>query len=368
MSWAHASPWRVLMVTARFPPYSGGVETHVREVAPRLVGLGLNVEVLTTDPSGEQPKRELIDGVKVLRIPAYPRNRDYYFAPGILHHLRAGRYDLVHLQGYHNLVAPLTMLAALRARTPYLVSFHSGGSSARLRRLIRGAQRLALRPGFAWSARLIAVSQFELDLFSRSLRLAPSRFALIRNGSSMPPPSTKPNPTKPLVLSVGRLERYKGHHRLVAAWPLVLQRQPSARLRILGVGPYQDELKRQVDRLRLEGNVEIGSIPPGRPQLMSDALGSANLVALLSDYEAHPVALMEAVAVGRPVLVTDSSGLTELVAAGLAKGIPVDASPELIAQAVIQQLRAPLTPGTAALPTWDECASELHDLYRSILQ
>ena len=356
------------MVSARFPPFIGGIETHVREVAPRLASLGLDVEVLTTDPTGELPQHELLDGVSVVRIPAYPRERDYYLAPGILSHLRPGRYDLVHLQGYHTLVAPLTMYAAHRSRTPYVVSFHSGGHSALQRRMVRGVQRLALRPGFVEARRLIAVSQFELNLFRRSLRLAASRFALVPNGCRMPLPSTAPDPDLPLVLSVGRLERYKGHHRLIAAWPQVLEARPAARLRILGVGPQEAELRRQVEALGLNGNVEITSVPPGNPQAMADALGRANLVALLSDYEAHPVAVMEALAVGRPVLVTESSGLTEIASAGHARGVPQGAGSDLIARAILEQLHAPLEVDTTELPTWDQCARQLHDLYASVLR
>jgi glycosyltransferase involved in cell wall biosynthesis len=101
---------------------------------------------------------------------------------------------------------------------------------------------------------------------------------------------------------------------------------------------------------------------------MSDELGGANLVALLSDYEAHPVAVMEALAVGRPVLVTESSGLTEIAAAGHARGVPHDAGPELIAHAILEQLHAPLEVDTTELPTWDQCASQLRDLYASVLR
>ena len=359
---------RVLMVTARFPPYSGGIETHVREVAPRLARQGVDVVVLTTDLSGELPERETVEGVEVLRVPAYPRDRDYHFAPAILSHVRPASYDLVHLQGYHNLVAPLTMIAARRARIPFVVSFHSGGHSARIRRMVRGVQRVALRPGFVSAARLVAVSQFELELFSRSLRLARSRFVLIRNGSRMPLPSTTPDPDVPLVLSVGRLEHYKGHHRLIGAWPSVLERQPGARLRILGVGPYEAELRRQVHERGMGANIEIASIPAGSPQAMADALGRAHVVALLSDYEAHPVAITEALAVGRPVLVSQTSGLNELVDAGLARGLPSNAGPEEISRGILQQLEDPLPVDTRALATWDDTASQLHDLYRSVLR
>lgn len=358
---------RLLMVSARFPPFTGGVETHVREVAPRLAKRGVEVVVLTSDPSGQQPSVEVVDGVQVVRIPAYPRHRDYYFAPGIVEHLRSRRYDLVHLQGYHTLVAPLTMFAARRASIPYVVSFHSGGHSARLRRMARGVQRLVLHPGFSGASRLIAVSSFELDLFRRSQHLASSRYTLIRNGSSMPPPSTVADDDAPVVLSVGRLERYKGHHRLIAAWPYVLEHRPTARLRILGVGPYEPQLRRQVSALGLDGSVEFGSIPAGNPQAMADAYGQAHVVALLSEYEAHPVAVMEALAVGRPVVASQSTGLAEIVAGGLARGVASDATAAEIAGALLRQIHDPLEVDRTTLPTWDDCAAQLHDLYRSVL-
>lgn len=358
---------RLLMVSARFPPFTGGVETHVREVAPRIARLGVDVVVLTSDPSGQLPQGEVVDGVQVVRIAGYPRRRDYYFAPGILQHLRSNRYDLVHLQGYHTLVAPLTMFAARRARTPYVVSFHSGGHSARFRRMARSVQRLALNPGFRGASRLIAVSRFELDLFRRSQHVASSRYALIRNGSTMPRPSTVADEEAPLVLSVGRLERYKGHHRLISAWPYVLERRPTARLRILGVGAYEPELRRQVSALGLDGSVEISSIPADNPQAMADAYGQAHVVALLSEYEAHPVAVVEALAVGRPVLVTESTGLAEIVSDGLARGVASDASAAEIAVGLLRQVHDPLLVDRTSLPTWDDCAAQLHDLYRSVL-
>ena len=357
---------RLLMVTARFPPFIGGIETHVREVAPRLARLGVDVVVLTCDPTGQLPPNEIVDDVEVVRIPAYPRNRDYYLAPGIFAHLRAERYDVVHLQGYHTLVAPLTMLAARQAGIPYVVSFHSGGHSARFRRLARGAQRLVLRPGFMAASRLIAVSRFELNLFRRSLRLSSSRFAMIRNGCLMPSPSTVPDPEAPQVLSVGRLEQYKGHHRLIAAWPYVLAGAPAARLRILGVGGYERELRRQVRALGLDASIEITSIPAGNPQAMADALGQATVVALLSDYEAHPVAVVEALAVGRPVLASRSTGLGEIVAAGLARGVASDATAKQVAVEILRQLDDPLAADLTTLPTWDDCATQLHNLYRSV--
>lgn len=364
---AASSQPHVLLVTARFPPDAGGVETHVAEVAPRLAAIGMRVTVLTTDRVGDRPAREVVGGVSIVRVRAYPRTRDYYFAPGLRHQIRSIGADLVHVQGYHTLVAPLAMAAAAEAGIPYVVSFHSGGHASALRTRLRRVQRLVLRPWLRRAARLIAVSRYELALFQRDLRLSPSRFTLVRNGSSMPSPRRRRSSERPLVVSAGRLERYKGHHRLVAAWPAVVARVPGARLRILGTGPDEEDLRAAIAAASLEDSVTVGSIPASDRQAMADALGEASLVALLSEYEAHPIAVMEALAVGTPVIVTRTSGLAELVADGLAAGLAPDATASEVADAVIHELEHPRALNRARMPSWDDCAAQLRAIYLDVL-
>jgi len=125
---------RVLMVTPRFLPLLGGVEMHVDQVARRLVERGVQVTVLTTDTTGELPRREHLAGIEVRRVPAWPARRDYYFAPGLYGEIRDSRSDVVHVQSFQTLVAPVAMHASLRADLPYVVTFHAGGHSSRLRR------------------------------------------------------------------------------------------------------------------------------------------------------------------------------------------------------------------------------------------
>ena len=51
------------------------------------------------------------------------------------------------------------------------------------------------------------------------------------------------------MLSSGRLERYKGHHRAIEALPLLRSTHPDAHLVILGGGPYEAELRALAERL-----------------------------------------------------------------------------------------------------------------------
>ena len=121
---------RVLVTTPRYLPLIGGVETHAHEVAKRLVQQGVRVTVATTDLSGKINAISHLDGVEVRRVRGWPAGRDYYFAPGLYSVMRERTWDLVHCQGYHTLVTPMAMLSALRLRIPYVVTFHSGGSSS----------------------------------------------------------------------------------------------------------------------------------------------------------------------------------------------------------------------------------------------
>lgn len=360
---------RILLVTARYAPLVGGTETHVREVSRRMAERGHEVAVLTTDTQGTLPPHEVEHNVVIRRVRAYPRGGDLYIAPDLLRVISQGRWDIVHCQGYSTGVAPLAMFAAHRARLPYVLTFHSGGHSSPLRNRIRGLQRQLLRPLLARASRLIGVSAFEADFFSQRLRLPRERFVIIPNGAQLPPrtASLAPRPEEgPLIVASGRLEQYKGHQRLIAALPAIRAACPQVRLRIAGSGPYESELRRLTTALGLEGAVEIGGIPATDRAAMADLLAGASLVALLSDYEAHPIAVIEAVALGRPVLVTRTSGLGELVDRGLAHGIPLASTTDQVAEAIIAQLRSPFQPAPVVLPTWEDCTDQLLQLYSTV--
>jgi glycosyltransferase involved in cell wall biosynthesis len=367
----------------------GGIETHVYEVAQRLAAAGVDVTVLTTDPSGKLLAREEVAQVTIRRVRAWPARRDYYFAPDVARVIVRETWDLIHCQGIHTLVPPLAMRAAIRAKIPFVLTFHTGGHSSRLRNAVRSLQWMTLRPLLARARALIGVSTFETDFFRRTLRLPADRFVVIRNGGQLPsldetrethdasddapvvspaPATTASQPRPyPLIISIGRLERYKGHHRVLAALPYVRREFPDARLLILGSGPYEATLRRLAARLGVADATEIRMIHPTDRAGMASTLAAADVVALLSEYEAHPVAVMEALTAHRPVLVAYTSGLQELADAGLVRAIPLRSSPADAAGAIVAQLRDPLIPSDLAVPTWQDCADALLAVYERVV-
>ena len=316
-------PLRVLMVCARYLPQVGGTEMHVREVARRLSALeSFDITVLTTDRSRRLPRQEVIEGVSVLRVPAWPRRRDYYLAPGIAAVVRRRNWDLVHCQGIHTPVPLLAMISARRAGIPYLVTFHTGGHSSRLRNAIRTSQWRLAGPLLRHAVSLVAVSRFEAVTLARQARLGDKPVIVIRNGGALPPPPPGTAAVPGRIVSSGRLERYKGHHRVIEALPHVMREIPEAHLLILGRGPYESNLYGLARHLGVSDRVSIKYIAPTDRQGMATTLAESSVVAALSDYEAHPVAVMEALCVARPVVAYDAAGMSELVAAGWVRGAP----------------------------------------------
>jgi glycosyltransferase involved in cell wall biosynthesis/GT2 family glycosyltransferase len=361
---------RVLMVTPLSPLHQGGVERHVMEVSHRIAATGAEAAVLCTEPGGPKLQEEEREGVKIRTVRAWPANRDWCLAPRIWREMSRQLWDVVHVQSYHTFVAPLAMLRALTLGIPYVVTFHGGGHSSEARNKVRGLQRALLRPLLKRAARLVAVARFEIEEYGGELGIEPEQFVLIPNGTDLAfsdagNANGKPE-GPPAIASIGRLERYKGHHRVIDAFPYVLNREPEAQLLVVGTGPYEDELRKLARELGIEDRVEFTSTPPDQPMAMAELLQRVSLVVLMSDFETHPLVALEAAAAGRRLLVADASGLAEIAADGFARAIPLEESAEGIGAAVIEELAKPPQTKRPQLTSWDECAAELLALYRSL--
>lgn len=121
----------------------------------------------------------------------------------------------------------------------------------------------------------------------------------------------------PLVGIFGRLQRWKGMHVLVAAMPSVLAAVPDARAVIVGAEhvlepDYERALRAQITRLGLEERVMMAGFQKDVPQWMQ----AADVIVHASDREPFGLVVIEAMAVGKPVIATDEAGPGEIVTDG----------------------------------------------------
>jgi glycosyltransferase involved in cell wall biosynthesis len=263
----------------------------------------------------------------------------------------------------------MAMAAAIAAHQRFVVTFHSGGHSSMLRRWLRPIQQQLLIPFLKRADRLIGVSEFETDFFRRHLRLPKSKFTTISNGVSPDflDVHTEGERSRSIICSVGRLERYKGHHRVIEALPELRKLVPNVALYIVGDGPYRSRLEALARRLDVRELVEFISIDSGERRRMAELFRSASLITLLSDYESQGVVGLEAIAVGRPLLVADGTALAELGRYGEVSVVPPFADKYSLAGLIALKLRENVSPPRDLVPLWENTADALESLYFELL-
>ena len=190
---------------------------------------------------------------------------------------------------------------------------------------------------------------------------------LIRNGCEPLPVdhSAEIPEGSPLLVSVGRLERYKGHHRILGAVPAILAQAPDARLVLVGSGPYEQPLRAMASRLGVSDRVSICAFGPERRGAMGKLVADADVMCLLS--ESNPTRSPSWKRSGRvPMrLLRTPPGFPSLDAQAWPRRLPSRRRPSK-SRPRRSQSRRRAPPPPPALPSWDDCAEQLHRLYREV--
>ena len=362
----------VALITPRYAPAIGGVERVVEMQARELLRRGLQVEVITTDPSRQLPPLEEVDGVLVRRFPTLANDSVYFVAPGLgaWIYKHAHEYRVLHAHSYHTPLAFQAALAGRRARVPLLVNSHYHGTGhTRVRRWLHGPYR----PFGRWVLRrarwVLCVSAVEEALLVRHFgprlrtRVAPnaidpSELASARRRSQR-------SSAEPHVLSVGRLDAYKQPDQLVASLPYL---PPESRLTVIGDGPLHTTMKRMAAALNVSDCLQITGHQT-RASLL-EQLASADVFVSLSRHESFGLSVLEAAVAGLPVVASDIPAHREIAGytpRGRISLIPLGSSPSQVAEALLRAARCGRVDSVDGwpLPTWDRHGDVLMACYES---
>ncbi len=209
--------------------------------------------------------------------------------------IRESRPDVV-LSFMANVVA---LLATLGLRVPVLVSEHRGprGELSRTWELLREIT-------YRRAAFVVMLTQSALDHLSPALR---RRGAIVPNPLpaaflARPPLATEDAATTdPIILGLGRLGPEKGFDVLMEAFARIAPQHPAVKVVIWGEGDSRPDLERRRQELGLVDRVEL----PGNTAEPERELASASIFVLSSRKEGLPMALIEAMAMGRPSIAFD---------------------------------------------------------------
>jgi glycosyltransferase involved in cell wall biosynthesis len=358
---------RVVLTSPRYEPYLGGVETHTREIAQRMAEHGCDVYVVTSNPGKALSSSEILGGVNIVRIPTHPKGGDFYFSPGIGNVLRNLSPDVIHIQGYQSAFSPLAAITSIRSRIPTVMTLHGGAHSNPLRHALYPLQRRVLSRLYRKVDRLIVVARFELEIYPQELGIDLSRFVHIPNGCDISDSNAPRLTDGSHLTSLGRLEKSKGHDRVIQAFSILASQAPSLRLRIIGRGPDEKRLRHMCAELDVVDRVDFKSFQVHEREEMARCLADSCLIISMSQGETQPIAILEAASLGCSVLVSlESRGMQELVEDGLAVGISGRASTSELVARMDGLIVRPHVPIVTKLKTWSQCAESTLEVYSSL--
>jgi glycosyltransferase involved in cell wall biosynthesis len=360
---------RICVISFMFRPLVGGAEAQAEKHARELQALGHSVFVVTLRHDKRWKRREMLDGLPVVRVGGlYRRNGTLYTGrlrrpPSDLAMLLTlwrlrHRYDVIHVMQLSSISAIATFICKLM-RKPIIISIQSVGPDEQ--QLARIEQHGAMLMGTSaddadslkvktkdWTPGDIeslpqstlggqAIVNFlrrshafyqVLSTRSRAYLTAhgfrPEQMVHIPNGvdtEQFRPAAQRPDPAQPAreIICVARLEYPKGVDVLLHAWARMMQPpgdwrahlQP--RLRIVGEGIFGPQMEHIAAELGIQNSVEFLGLRRDVVQLLQQAWGFV----MPSRWEGMPNALVEAMACGLPCVATRVSGSEDIIIDGV---------------------------------------------------
>jgi glycosyltransferase involved in cell wall biosynthesis len=345
---AECKPMRVLLLTDS--DVFAGTERHILEVAEGLRACGVDVMVGCPEPSVLGARaRDL--GLPVVVI----QKGGIIDVPAIrmLQRLLAdGQIDLVHAHnGRTGFSAAIATTFAASGASVVTQHFIEPG------RLRQGfAQRIVRSAAHRWTnsriTRFIAISGAVREEMIARGDAGAERIAIVPNGISAPQRDGTLDSagmrsefgieaSSPLVVCVARLEVEKDLPTLVAAMGKVIAQEPKARCVIVGEGAGRAALGAQIAQAELQDKVILAGFQRDSIRFIQ----AADLFVLPSVAEPFGLVILEAMALGKPVIATAAGGPREIVVHG-ETGLLVEPShPEEMAGAILRLIRDPVALG-----------------------
>ncbi|GAA3981741.1 glycosyltransferase family 4 protein [Streptomyces marokkonensis] len=352
---------------------NAGSSAHVRSLAAGLVARGVKVTVCA--PCDAERTYDFTGaGAGHVHV---PRSSD----PVSVAALRAvcTDADLVHAHGLHASFRAALALGGRRVRTPLVVTWHDRVHAEGARaQLLRVLERRVMK-----AATVVLGATSELVDRARRTGARDARLGPVALPARPCPPAEPDDPelrrpkiraelgatARPLLISVGSLERHRGYDVLLDAARVWRRLDPVPLVVVAGEGPLRGELQRRIEA------EELPVVLAGSRDDITELLGAADLALLPSRREARSVLAQEALHARVPLVASDVGGIPELVG-GAAELVP-PGNAEALADAVVRLLADPgrrealRDEGVRQAATWpteDDTVAQVLSVYDELTQ
>jgi glycosyltransferase involved in cell wall biosynthesis len=338
---SHSLP-RVCLLTETYYPLTGGGESQTRVLAANLLNKNFQVLIITRRCSDSWKEIDLVDGVSVYRIPPVGTGRftRWFMLFWSLLALAKTRsqYDVVYVSGFKSLGLSAVLAAKLLRKRCILKADSNGEMSGEFfaaglkkfgltpssiivrillsgrNKILRGANYfVAITTGIAEELKSEGVDPSSIALISNGIDT--DRFSRITAFEKQSLRQTLVIPRKGIIITyAGRLVSYKGLPLLLRVAEVIQSEFDHVGFVLIGSGGFdmhncEDELKKFVKAKGLEESIYFA----GEVDNVHEYLQASDIFVLPSEEDAFPLALVEAMACGLPVISTPVGGIKEII-------------------------------------------------------
>ncbi len=376
----HAKTMNILLTNCMETLSPGGANKVVVELGKNLSKRGHAVTVLQGNPLRLQSE-EFHQGFRIIRVNA-PLER-YHALNGKLFfylrkHLQELRAQVVHLHG-HTLVSPEVLYAVKRLEPslPIVINYHVDAYSGTASRQFfwhvytRICTKMAER-----ATHIVADSGFEASYVCRTFNVRNDKLSTIPLGvdpvfqkkSSKSDKSRCENSVK--LLFVGYLIKRKNVESVLYALHELVHRFAinEAHLTVVGSGPEKRNLLRLADNLKIERHITWKEFLSA--ESLANEFSEADVFLLLSKSEAYGIAVAEALSVGTPCIVANTTALREFSREPGCFGVESPPDPQKVAQLILHicENEVIVGPFSNKIRTWSRVTEDYQAVYEKVLR
>lgn len=356
----------------------GGVNKNVRRLSEELQKRGHQCTVLQLN-DGNLAKEQYLQGVHVIRIKSRISRYAYDFNFSLLHflaqHLGEIDPDIIHVHHYRSLLTPEVLLLLRSRGYPIVFTPHYErlGHNTLAGTYLFTFYRKATKQMLLWPDKVVANTEYTKKLLVEDFELKAEKIAVIPHGVERIEPRNKERIKRSAnaeinLLSAGYLDEKKGIQYMLHALRELRNEGHRARLTIIGKGGFKPTLQR-VARECYVGDLISWEEPVSQDELYQK-LADADIFFLLSREESYGIVVAEALAMGAPSIVSNTTALAEFTKEPGCFGIDYPPNPKELSDLVLRICTddVQVGPFSDKIRTWENVVVNYEQLYQRIIE
>ena len=366
---------KIVQIVPYYPPHLGGMENVVKEMSENLAKRGHQVKVFTSDIGCKNVKLKSTKNLKINWLLGWEFSHSPILPSLFFKLIRIPKDSIMHVHIAQAFVPEIVFLISKLRGIPYIAHIHLDvGPSTKMGFLLPFYKKVFLQKVLSSSSKIIVPTKDYIDLVSKKYTISKNKIYKIPCGVDLKNFQSLSGKSHDLIrlLFVGRLSIQKNVPLLIRSFKKITEKNlRNIELHIVGDGKEKSKIINLIKAEKLEKKVILHGALRGKR--LYKIFSNSDIFILTSRLESFGIVLIEAMASGLPIVVSNIPAVRNVVENGKT-GLLVKPSPEHFAKAIEKllnnsQLRKKLIKNgleEAKKYNWDKIVEKYEDVYQNV--